>query len=48
MTLEEIKASNLTKEYDEEWGSGFINPDKFMEILYSDLTKEETTKEEKK
>jgi len=41
MTLEEIKASNLTKEYDEEWGSGFINPAKFMEILYSDLTKEE-------
>ena len=39
MTLEEIKASNVTKEYDEEWGSGFINPEKFAEILYSDLTK---------
>ncbi len=41
MTLEEIKASNLTKEYDEEWGGGFIKPDKFIDILYSDLTKEE-------
>jgi len=41
MTLEEIKTSNVTKEYDEEWGSGFINPEKFVEILYSDLTKEE-------
>jgi len=40
MTLEEIKASNLTKEYDEEWGSGFINPEKFIDILHSDLTKE--------
>ena len=39
MTLEEIKASNVTKEYDEEWGSGFINPEKFVEILHSDLTK---------
>ena len=47
MTLEEIKASNLTKEYDEEWGSGFINPDKFMDILFSDLTKEEKPEEEK-
>jgi len=41
MTLEEIKASNLTKEYDEDWGGGFINPEKFVEILYADLTKEE-------
>ena len=41
MTLEEIKTSNLSKEYDDEWGSGFINPEKFMDILYSDLTKEE-------
>lgn len=41
MTLEEIKASNVTKEYDKEWGGGFINPEKFVEILYADLTKEE-------
>ena len=40
MTLEEIKASNLTKEYDEEWGGGFINPEKFIDILYADLTKD--------
>ena len=48
MTLEEIKVSNLTKEYDEEWGVGFIKPDRFLEILYSDLTKNEKVEEEKK
>lgn len=47
MTLEEIKAENVTKEYDEEWGSGFINPEKFIGILYSDLTKDEADKESK-
>ena len=40
MTLDEIKAANVTKEYSEDWGSGFINPDKYVGILYSDLTKE--------
>ena len=41
MTLEEIKASNLTKEYDEDWGGGFINSERFVDIIYTDLTKEE-------
>jgi len=52
MTLEEIKTSNVTKEYDEEWGGGFINPEKFVEILHADLTRDDesevTKKEEKK
>ena len=47
MTLEEIKASNLTKEWDEEWGTGFINPERFMDILYSDLTKDDKTEKKK-
>jgi len=37
-SLEEIKTAGLTKEY-EGWGSGFINPERFMEILYTDLSK---------
>lgn len=41
MSLEEIKAANLTKEYDEEWGSGFISPERFVDILYSAMTQDE-------
>jgi len=40
MTIVEIKAANLTKDYDEDWGSGFIKPDKLMDILYSDFSRE--------
>jgi len=39
-TLEEIQASGFSKEYDEVMGSGFINPERFAEILYGSLTKE--------
>ncbi len=37
-TLEEIKAANLTSEYDEAWGGGFINPERFVDIVYTSLT----------
>ena len=47
MTLEEIKASNVTKEYDEDWGGGFINPERFVDILYNDLTKDDEMTEKK-
>lgn len=39
MTFEEIKAANLSKEYDESWGGGFINPEKMINTLYTDLSK---------
>jgi len=38
MTLEEVKASNLTKEFDEDWGAGFIKPGRLMDIFYSDFS----------
>ena len=36
-SLEEVKAANPTEGY-EDWGSGFINFDRFMDILYRDLS----------
>ena len=40
-TLEEIKAAKLSKEYDESWGGGFINSDKLVDFIFTDLTREE-------
>ncbi|MEM1320663.1 MAG: hypothetical protein AAGG75_10435 [Bacteroidota bacterium] len=37
LTFEEIQASNLSKDYDDTWGTGFIKPETLMSILYSDL-----------
>ncbi len=36
-TLEEIIASNPTEGYD-DWGTGFINSERFITILYNDLS----------
>ncbi len=33
-TLEEIQASKPTAEFDEQWGSGFIKPDQWIEMIY--------------
>lgn len=38
-TLEEVLAAKPTQEYDADWGTGFINPKRFVEILYKDLSK---------
>lgn len=38
MSLEEAKASNLSKEFDDTWGTGFMKPDVFISILYSSLS----------
>jgi len=38
-TAEQVKAAKPTAEYDATWGSGFIKPDRFVEILYTDLSK---------
>jgi len=37
LNVDEIKASNPTKEYDEVYDGGFINKDKFVEIIFSEL-----------
>jgi len=37
-TLEEIKASEITKPY-EGWGSGFISDERFLDIIWTDLNR---------
>lgn len=38
MSLEEIQADGITAEYDEQWGDGFIPPDRWVELLYRGAT----------
>lgn len=40
MSIEEIKAAKLTKHLDEQWGTGFIKPEKIVDIIWTDLTRE--------
>ncbi len=40
-TLEEIQASDITKEWDESWGGGFINPTSFRKTLYTNLKEQD-------
>lgn len=37
-TLEEVKVARPTGNYDAEWGKGFMSPEKFVELLYSDIS----------
>ena len=45
-TLEAIKATKLTEEYDAEWGTGFINAEKIVDFIYTDLTRSDEDKGE--
>jgi len=38
-TLEQVKAARPTAEFDAAWGKGFLNPDRFVEMLYKNLEK---------
>lgn len=38
--LEDIKAAGITAEYDDVWGGGFIPTERWIELLYRDLTRE--------
>jgi len=38
-TLAQVQAAKPTAEFDATWGSGFLKPEQFVEILYSDLSK---------
>jgi len=38
-TLEQVKAAKPTAEFDAAWGKGFLNPDRFVEMLYKNLEK---------
>jgi hypothetical protein len=39
-TLEEIKLSKPTQDFDSEWGGGFLKPDVFVGIVYQSLIQE--------
>ena len=39
-TLEEIKLSRPTQDFDSEWGGGFLKPDVFVGIVYQSLIQE--------
>ena len=36
-TLEQLKAGNVTADYDAKWGKGFIQPPVFVELVYRSL-----------
>src|SRR5438105_9767780 len=38
-TLEQVQASKPTAEFDAVWGKGFLNPDRFVEMLYKNMAK---------
>lgn len=40
-TLTEIQALKPSKDYDAEWGDGFLSPDTFVRLLYEDLSRTE-------
>jgi len=37
LTLEQLKAAGLSKDHDERWGKGFIQPPVFIELIYRSL-----------
>ncbi|MEL7083649.1 MAG: hypothetical protein AAGM36_04040 [Cyanobacteria bacterium J06597_1] len=37
MTLDEFLASDPTADLDDAWGGGFMNPESFQTIVYTDL-----------
>jgi cyclase len=38
-TLADVQTARPTAEFDATWGKGFLQPQQFVEILYSDLSK---------
>lgn len=38
-SIEEIKATNPTAEFDNKWGGGFLNPDTWINVVYSVLVR---------
>ena len=38
-TLEQVKAAKPLADLDEAWGTGFMKPDMFLQIVYGDLAR---------
>ena len=43
LSIEEIKEKKLSAEFDESYGTGFINPERFIDFIWTDLTREDTS-----
>ncbi|NNE29873.1 MAG: MBL fold metallo-hydrolase [Saprospiraceae bacterium] len=41
LSLEEVQAANLSKEYEDDWGGGFISGEKFVKTIYDELSRKE-------
>ena len=39
-TMEDIVAAKPTQQFDDVWGKGFLTPDQFTQLVYSDLIRE--------
>jgi hypothetical protein len=39
-SLEEIQAAGITAEFDDEWGDGFIPPQRWVELLHRGMTED--------
>ena len=39
ISVDDFVASNPTAEFDETWGNGFLNPEQFLRIVYTDLSR---------
>ncbi|WP_293096128.1 hypothetical protein [Moorena sp. SIOASIH] len=37
LSMEEFIASKPTADFDATWGKGFLSPEKFLQIVYTDL-----------
>jgi hypothetical protein len=37
-TLEEVQAARPTAPWDEVWGQNFMTPERFVRLVYGDLT----------
>lgn len=40
LSLEEIQKANIAAEYEERWGQGWMKAEKFVDIIYTDLSRE--------
>ena len=38
-SLEEVLAAKPTKDLDEKWGKGFMNPETFVRVAYTSLSR---------
>lgn len=43
-SLEEIQAAGITAEWDEQWGGGFLPTERWVELLYRDLTGDDSNR----